>query len=207
MENIVEHIEEEDTPMEKTGYDAVPIHFRPGKGIIKKIKLVVPGFDDWMVKMTIFDGPEGTIAYTIDDEESDSDGSEPEGDKLEASENTAIDNVDVENNNLADEGPMDAEDIEMSEAEDENMEAMDNIIDDLPKDSPTDEEPEEPYAGILIALDSDAEQQVIVVRAMEGESDEDAVKRVLEDNDGYRVGTLEEAIQILGHSPLTSKDN
>lgn len=206
MENISEHIEEEETPMEKTGYDAVPIHFRPGKGIVKKIKLVVPGFEDWMVKMTIQDGPSGSIVYTIDDNDSDSDSSEPEGEQLEVTENTAIDNVDADNNTVVDEGPMDAEDQEMIQEEEENMEAMDNILDELPD---KEDEPEEEidHAGILIALDSDAEQQVIVVRAMEGESDEDAVKRVSEDNDGYRVGTLDEAIEILGHNPLTSKDN
>ena len=205
MENISEHIEEDETPVEKTGYDAVPIHFRPGKGITKKIKLVVPGFDDWMVKMTIEDGPAGSIVYTIDDNDSESESSEPEGDMLEVTENTAIDNVDADNDTVVDEGPRDAEDQEMVEAEDENMEAMDNILEELPDAAP---EPEaETAAGFLIALDSDAEQQVIVVRSMEDESDEDAVKRVLEDNDGFRVGTLEEATKLLGHDPLTSKDN
>lgn len=205
MENISEHIEEDETPVEKTGYDAVPIHFRPGKGMTKKIKLVVPGFDDWMVKMTIEDGPAGSIVYTIDDNDSESESSEPEGDMLEVPENTAIDNVDADNNTVVDEGPNDAEDQEMIEAESENMEAMDSILEELPDAAPETEA--EQAAGFLIALDSDAEQQVIVVRSMEDESDEDAVKRVLEDNDGYRVGTLEEATKLLGHDPLTSKDN
>ena len=217
MENIEEHIQEEDeTLMERTGYDAVAIHFRPGKRAEKKIKLVVPGLEPPLLFATITDGPGDTAVIEINDapDETDSESSEPEGEMLEAEENTAIDNVDENVTPMEEVEPMDAEDIEDAEEEEENMDAMDNIIDDLPdvevteEESEDEEEVQDDFAGILIALDSDADQQVIVVRAMEGESNEEAVKRVFEEHsEDYRVGTLEEATDILGHSPLTSKDN
>jgi len=94
------------------------------------------------------------------------------------------------------------------------MNALDNIMDELPDvaEEPEIQEDEEEeavpeHAGILIANDTEADQQVIVVYAMDGESDAEAVKRVQADHEDYRVGSLDQAIELLGHSPLTAEDN
>ena len=213
MENEDEIIEDKDeAPVVKTGYDAVPIHFRPGKTPEKRIKLVIPGVEPPLLHAVIKgEDPEHIEIEIISQEEIDSDKDEPKGEVFEGSEDAAVvadeagalDNAEVQ--------PMDAEDLEQAEEEAESMEALDNILEEMPDADTTEEQSEEEevpaHAGILIANDSDADQQVIVVYAMDGESDAEAVKRVQADHEDYRVGTLDQAIELLGHSPLTAEDN
>lgn len=84
--------------------------------------------------------------------------------------------------------------------EDEDDEEVDEVIEE-------EEDVEDNVAGFLIAVDDTADPNFIIVRAMDGESDSDAVDRVLKDHDGFRVGSYDEVKNLVGHDPLSAEDN
>lgn len=203
LEDQIENIEE--APVEKTGWDAIPIHFRSGKGKEKRGKLVVPEVQDPLGYITVKgDTPETIVLEFHTSEDIDAqDDDEPVGDVVEQQDDAVNLNEETETDVESNPEPMDSEDLEEAEEIEEQMDAMDRIEEDL--DVP---EEDDNVAGFLIAVNEDVEPQVIVVRAEEGESDTDALDRVMGDHEGnYRIGSHEEAIEVTGHDPLTKKDN
>lgn len=179
MVNEEEIIETEDeAPVVRTGYDAVPIHFRPGKSPEKRIKLVIPGVEPPLLYAVITgEDPEHVEIEIISQEEIDSIDDTPKGEVFDGDLDAAVVADEATPMDDAEVVPMDAEDLEQAEEEAESMEALDNIIDELPDVEPEPEVEMEisEYAGILIANDEEAEQQVIVVYVMEGEDDLEVV--------------------------------
>jgi len=206
MEELEDQITEiEEAPVEKTGWDAIPIHFRSGKGKVKRGKLVIPEVQEPLGYITVTgDSPETiTLEFQTQEEINAEDTDEPVGDVIEQDDATVTPKEEIEDEIVDNPDVMDAEDREEAEAINEQMDAMDRIEDELNVPEEDDE-----VAGFLIAIDEDIEPQVIIVRAEEGETDSEAIDRVMGDHNGkYKVGSHEEAIEITGHDPLTKKDN
>jgi hypothetical protein len=194
-DDIIDQQEEIDTEtVKKDDFAAVPIHFRPGDGKVKLFKLVIPGIEPPLKKFKLTgDTPETLELIEVTDDD-DVDDDTPEGDEV-------VNDEDAES--PSEEAPSEATD---DETVDEPAEIQDEELEgDI--DYPYEDSEGNPIAGLLIAEDENAEPQVITVRPQEGESPEDAVQRVLADNNGYKVATLDEAIALIGHNPLTGKDN
>lgn len=217
MENEDEIIEiEDEAPVIKNDFDAVPIHFRPGKTGTKRIKLVIPGIEPPLLYAEVTgDSPDTMKFEIIAQEEIDSESSEPKGEELTVDEDAAVITETDSVEPVTEEEPKDLEDLEMDEKMEEETEAMDNILEELP-DAPTEEEgPEQPEeqvevkepVGYLIATSEDLQPQWIEVLAMDGESEMDAMKRVGEDNPDYKPGTLEDVERIKAGDTDYSEDN
>lgn len=247
MENEKEIIVEEEALMKQTDWDAIGLRFRLGEDDEKRFKIVHPKKKEVLLYGILTgETPDDLKLETFTQEEVDAMSSEPKGEELVLDEDAAITADSASPETIEETGPMDAEDLEQAAEEEENMEAMDNVLDDLGADKPeegpddgkpdqeapeeeiadTDEETEEidsegeieeeidevveedsNVAGYLIAVDETAQPNFIIVRAMDDESDSDAVDRVLNDHDGFRVGSYDEVKKLVGHDPLSAEDN
>lgn len=194
-DNIIDQQEEIDTEtVKKDDFAAVPIHFRPGEGKVKLFKLVIPGIEPPLKKFKLTgDSPETLELIEVTDDD-DVDNDTPEGDEV-------VNEEDAES--PSEEAQSEAPDDEtVDDAEESQEEALEGDI-----DYPYEDSEGNPIAGLLIAEDENVDPQVITVRPQEGESPEDAVQRVLAENEGYKPASLDEAIALIGHNPLTGKDN
>jgi len=189
---------EETSAVEKSGYAAVPIHFRPGEGKIKKFKLVIPGIEP----------PLGFYELT---------GNTPETLDLVSVEGpdrsvNAEDTIDVEK---AAEGQVEGIDDpdagKSAGLEDVSLKESDNDSETDDSDSKLDyphEMPDgSPVSGFLVAKEDGIEPVVIIVHPKTDESVDDSILRVASDHPDHKVANLDEAIKALGHSPLTTEDN
>lgn len=175
------------TRVSEHGFAAVPIHFRPKEGATpKRVALVVPGIDPPLMFLEVSGSSPDDISITEVQGHVDSVSQSADSEAVETTEEGTEETPDVE------EAPQE-EEVEEEEQETENLEY------------PHETDQGEPVAGFLLAGE-DETPPVIVVRPQEGESVEDAMTRVGEDNPGHIPGTLEEATKVLGHSPLTSED-
>lgn len=199
----------------KADFAAVPIHFRPAEGKSKLFKLVIPGIEPPLgfYEVTGDSADQITIVEVQPDETDDT--AEPEGEVVE------VDSADQPDQDTTEE----VEEVKVPEHEDEvfdEPEVEEAIEEDEPEEEgnissqvdsvPTDDYPYSddagnPVAGFLVADSEDADPLVITVRPEKDESIEDAMKRVQGEHDGYSRATLDEAIVVLGHNPLTAEDN
>lgn len=208
MEEIEEdNIITDEAPIARTGFAAVPVHFRPGKMSEKRIKLVIPSLKG---------SPEGDLLYltitgeSAEDldveihskEEIEDETSEPTGKVVEA-EDAAVTTEEAEVSDPATTESMDLEDTESAEKIEEEEAAMDNIIEEL--DGPV--ETEELEVLILIGIDPDEELPEIEFAFNEGETKEEATARAKSEYPKYRVGSLEELLEDGNVDPLEDKDN
>lgn len=240
MENETEIIEiEDEAPVMKNGFDAVPIHFRPGKTGTKRIKLVIPGIEPPLLFAEVSGDHADNLKFEIiAQEDIESNDDTPMGEELEIDEDAAVITVESSKEQAAQIESDETEARELNEEMEDDVKAMDNILEELPEkkseadvedeapeeedEIPTDdaEEPEveeeeevqdEPasdeIAGYLIAKEEDQQPQWIEVKAMEGETDMEAVNRVAEDNPDYKPGTLEDVERLNDNKPLYGKDN
>jgi hypothetical protein len=207
MTDVIDEIEEVDTlSVAKDSYAAVPIHFRPGAGKEKLIKLVIPNIEPPLAYFRISGETKDSIEIeTIDEiENEDVDDTTPEGEVL-VDEEASVDAV-------KDDEPTEEGEDETIIENDEPVEEDETAVPEEEElegeiDYPYEDEAGNPVAGFLIDDSEDAELPVVVVKPQEGETAEDAVKRVSKDHENHRVATLDQAIAILGHNPLTSEDN
>lgn len=214
MDDIIDEIEEIETPtVEKGAFAAIPIHFRPGPDKIKRVMLVIPNVEPPLKFFEI--SGEDKDSITIEEvsgpsETGEDTDIEPEGEVLEteeasveadeADEPTPEDSEDTPEEETFEDEPVD-EEFEDSPAEEEDPELEGEI------DYPYEDEQGNPIAGFLIDDSEDAPLPVVVVKPQEGESVEEAMERVSKDHEGHRAATLDQAIALLGHNPLTSEDN
>jgi hypothetical protein len=208
MEEIEEdNIILDEAPIARTGFAAVPVHFRPGKMAEKRIKLVIPSLKG---------SPEGDLLYlTISGEsaedlnveihskeEIEDETSEPTGKVVEA-EDAAVTTEEAEVSDPEVTESMDLDATESSEKIEEEEAAMDNILEEL--DAPT--EVEEVDVLILIGIDPDEGLPEIEFEFKEGETQDEAVARAKSEYPKYRVGSLEEILEDDNVDPLEDKDN
>jgi len=179
------------------GFAAVPIHFKPGVGAVKKIALVIPGIEPPLAFFELSgDSPEDLTFIEIDGHT----------DSVSQGTNDEAEHKDVQLAPEVSETDETSEDVEEStEAEDvpetEDKEDVDETI-----EYPHEDENGDKIAGFLIG-NEEFQPLVILVRPQEGESVEEAMLRVSKENPEHIPGTLEEATKLLGHSPLTKADN
>jgi hypothetical protein len=208
----MEEIEEEniiidEAPIARTGFAAVPVHFRPGKMTEKRIKLVIPSLKG---------SPEGDLLYltisgeTAEDlnveihskEEIEDETSEPTGKVVEA-EDAAVTTEEAEVSDPDATESMDLTDIEDTDKIEEEEAAMENIMEELP-DVVEDEVPD---VLILIGIDPDEELPEIEFTMKIDETLEEATARAKSEYPKYRVGSLEELLEDGNVDPLEDKDN
>jgi len=195
----------------KDDFAAIPIHFRPAEGKVKLFKLVIPGIEPPLGFFEVTgDSAEQITITEVKPSETD-DTAEPEGEVVE------VDSVDQPDQDTDEEEPILEEVLEATteapeEEEVETEESDDNVSSAPEADKEEDEYPYSddagnPVAGFLVADSEDAEPQIIVVRPEKDEPPEDAMKRVEEEHEDYSRTTLDQAIVVLGHNPLTAEDN
>lgn len=174
------------------GFAAVPIHFNPKEGAEKMIALVIPGIEPPLAFFKISgDSPDNLSFEEIDGHV----------DSVSQAAEDEVANEDVDT---------DVEEASESEAVEEQ--------EDTPEDSANEEDQEEtldypyddstgnPVAGFLLGSE-EHQPLVVLVRPEEGESVDDAMKRVGNDHPEHIPGSLDEATKLVGHSPLTNEDN
>lgn len=211
MDDIIDEIEEVDTQsVDKQAFAPVPVHFRPGEGKVKYLMLVIPNVEPPLAFFKVTGDTKDSITLEQVEgpaEEGEDPDSTPEGEVLEAEE-TSVDadkaeeqsqdaDGDIEEEPESFDGPVDEEETESQE--DEKLEG------DI--EYPYEDEAGNPVAGFLIDDSEDASLPVVVVKPQEGETAEEAIERVSKDHENHRVATLDQAIALIGHNPLTSEDN
>lgn len=197
--------------VDKGSYAAIPIHFRPGEGKEKRFKLVIPGIDPPLAYFTVRGAKPETISIVEDSAPEDTVVAEDTSQDVDETEGGEVEQVD-------DPTAGQSQSLDEAEAaEDEDTEKV-NSPDEAPADEETETEqtdeqyPHEdaannPVAGFLIASEDGVEPPVVVVHPKEGESVTAAMTRVGADHPDHQIANLEDATKLLGHSPLTSKDN
>lgn len=170
----------------KQSFAAVPIHFRPKEGKSKLIKLVIPGIEPPLGFFEVSGGtPEELTLKQTDGpsavNQEDGDGIEDEVDKTET------ENITPESN--------EEDETDISESDDTEQD-----------DHPHETDQGEPVAGFLLGSE-EHQPLVILVHPSDGQTSQEAMEEKSKQHPEHRLGTLEEATALLGHSPLTSEDN
>lgn len=186
--------------MDKSDFAAVPVHFRPGEGKEKKIKLVIPGIEPPLAFLIV----SGKTPETITTEFVDN----PEGDQSQEEITEDIEeSVDEEVNETEDEDVPESNDTdagasaEIAGEEESTPDERDEV------EYPYEDDAGNPVAGFLVAKTDEAQPPVILVKPEFGEQPNEAIDRVKGGHPDHKVASLDEATAKLGHSPLTSKDN
>lgn len=173
------------------GFAAVPIHFSPKDGAEKQIALVIPGIEPPLAFFRISgDSPENLVFEEIDGHvESVSQGSKDE----EEQESVDTDTSEVSESEAVEEQDDSTEDDIEEGEEDETI------------DYPHVDNNDKPIAGFLLGSDEN-QPLVVTVNPQDGETIDDAMKRVGDQHPEHIPGSLEEASKLLGKSPLTGQD-
>jgi len=189
------------------GFAAIPIHFNPKQGAEKKFALVIPGIEPPLAFFRVSgDTPDDLSIEEIDGHvESVSQGQK--GGDIEESVDT----------DTSDEEPPDSEN-NPGPTTDDFVDAMDEDESRKKSDSenthnthhdveyPHEDSDGNPVAGFLLGNEEN-QPLVVVVKPQADEESSDAMSRVSDDHPEHIEGSLDEAIKLLGHSPLTSEDN
>lgn len=166
-------------------FAAVPIHFRPKEGKSKLIKLVIPGIEPPLGFFEVSGGtPEELKLTQTDGPSAPASGT---GDDIE----DEVDETETENIT--------------PEAEEEESTDISNS-DDQEIEHPHETDKGEPVAGFLLGSE-EHQPLVILVYPEKGQTSQEAMEEESAKHPEHRLGTLEEATALLGHSPLTSEDN
>jgi len=187
-------------------FAAVPIHFRPGEGKSKLIKLVIPGIEPPLgffevtggtpeeLKLTMTDGPSS-------DNSGDGDGVEDEVSQTEDSHTPPEESDDKPDFTETDDVKTDddTEDLpdEVEEMEAEESEEIEH---------PHEDDNGDPVSGFLLGSE-EHQPLVILVRPAKDQTSQEAMEEESSKHPEHRPGSLDEATKLLGHNPLTSEDN
>jgi hypothetical protein len=173
------------------GFAAVPIHFNPKEGAEKQIALVIPGIEPPLAFFRISgDSPESLVFEEIDGHvESVSEGSKDE----EQQESVDTDTSEV------------SESEAVEEQEDKSEDDIEEEVDDETIEYPHVDENDNPVAGFLLGSDEN-QPLVVLVTPQDGESIDDAMKRVGDQHPEHIPSSLAEAEKALGKSPLSGQD-
>lgn len=179
---------------QKQTFAAVPIHFRPGEGKTKLIKLVIPGIEPPLGFFEVTGGsPEELTLTAVSGPEASGDDVGVE-DKVEQTEDSQP---------TPESEALDAELLSEEQPDEETSEESEDE-DDI--EYPHEDDNGDPVAGFLLGSE-DAQPLVILVRPSKGQTVQEAMDEESAKHPEHRPGTLEEATKLLGHSPLTSEDN
>jgi len=182
---------------QKQSFAAVPIHFRPGEGKSKLIKLVIPGIEPPLGFFEVSGGsPEDLTLEERDGPSDDVSGdSDPVEDEVQQTETDTAPDEDGGNDDFTEQDQIEAEaeDLEREEEEAEH-------------DYPHTDDAGDPIAGFLLGSE-EHQPLVILVRPSADQSAQDAMEEEGTKHPEHRPGNLDEATKLLGHSPLTSEDN
>jgi hypothetical protein len=175
------------------GFAAIPIHFNPKEGAEKLIALVIPGIEPPLAFFRLSGATPDSLTFEEIDGHVDSVSQADVGEEIK----DGVDKEDTEQEDLTD----DAEEMETESETESEPEGDDKTV-----EYPHEDAAGQPVAGFLLG-NEDVLPLVVLVIPQDGESVDEAMARVSSDHPEHIPGTLDEAIKILGHSPLTSEDN
>ena len=189
--NVEDNTEELQISRDKEGFAAVPIHFRPGDGKVKRIKLVIPSIEPPLLFAEVKGDTPESITFNVVDGPDD-------GQNMEDSESD-------DSKEVAPPVEIDDPTAGQSEAVVTDDDSADTGEEEI--DYPHEDDDGNPVAGFLIPKEDGVTPDIVVVKPKQGESAEEAMSRVGSDHPDHKEASLEEATAHVGHSPLTKQDN